>query len=214
MRLLLMGPPGVGKGTQAERLKTHLGVPHVSTGDILREAVKGGSALGRKARAYVESGELVPDAVMGDLIAERLRREDAREGFILDGFPRTVEQVAILDRVLGDLGVVLEGAFVLVTSETEIVRRLTGRRICPKDGSVYHLESRPPKSPGICDRCGSALVQRPDDTEEVIRKRLEVYGRQTLPVAETYRERGALHVVDATGDPDTVFEHLKASLRS
>lgn len=209
-----MGPPGVGKGTQAERLKTHLGVPHVSTGDILREAVKGGSALGRKARAYVESGELVPDAVMGDLIAERLRREDAREGFILDGFPRTVEQVAILDRVLGDLGVVLEGAFVLVTSETEIVRRLTGRRICPKDGSVYHLESRPPKSPGICDRCGSALVQRPDDTEEVIRKRLEVYGRQTLPVAETYRERGALHVVDATGDPDTVFEHLKASLRS
>jgi adenylate kinase len=214
MRILLMGPPGVGKGTQAERLKTHLGVPHVSTGDILREAVKGGSALGRKARAYVESGELVPDAVMGDLIAERLRREDARGGFILDGFPRTVEQVAILDRVLEDLGVVLEGAFVLVTSETEIVRRLTGRRICPRDGAVYHLESRPPKSPGICDRCGSALVQRPDDTEEVIRKRLEVYGRQTLPVAETYRERGALHVVDATGDPDTVFEHLKASLRS
>jgi adenylate kinase len=209
-----MGPPGVGKGTQAERLKDHLRVPHVSTGDLLRDAVKEGTPMGRKARAFVESGELVPDDLMGDLIAERLGRPDAAEGFILDGFPRTVEQVTILERVLEGLGVKLDRAVALTANEGEIIRRLTGRRICPADGAVYHLESRPPKSPGICDQCGAALVQRADDTEEVIRTRLEVYSRQTLPVMEAYRERGVLLEVDASGTPAEVFERLKAGTKA
>jgi len=209
-----MGPPGVGKGTQAERLTGHLGVPHVSTGDLLRDAVKQGTSMGRKVRSFVESGELVPDDLMGDLIAERLGRPDAAGGFILDGFPRTVEQVTILERVLDRLGVKLDRAVALTATEAEIVRRLTGRRICPVDGAVYHLESRPPKSPGTCDRCGSALVQRSDDSEEVIRTRLEVYSRETLPVMEAYRQRGTLLDVDASGAPDEVFERLKAGMQA
>lgn len=213
MRVTLMGPPGVGKGTQADRLKGHLGVPHVSTGDLLRDAVKQGTPMGRKARTFVESGELVPDELMGELIAERLARPDAAEGFILDGFPRTVEQVTILERVLDRLGVKLDRAVALTAIEAEIVRRLTGRRICPTDGTVYHLESHPPKSPGTCDQCGSALVQRADDNEEVIRKRLEVYSSQTLPVMEAYRQRGTLVEVDASGAPDEVFEKLKAGMQ-
>lgn len=214
MRVILMGPPGVGKGTQAEKLRDHLGVLHVSTGDLLREAVKEGTPVGRKVRPFVESGGLVPDDLMGDLIAERLGGTDAAAGFILDGFPRTVEQVGILDRVLERLGVSLDQAIALTAAEAEIVRRLTGRRICPSDGAVYHIESRPPKSPGTCDKCGSALVQRADDTEEVIRNRLEVYGRQTLPVMDAYRERGTLLEVDASGSPAEVFERLKAGIES
>ena len=207
-----MGPPGGGKGTQAARLREALRVPHISTGDLLRDAVKSGSALGKKTRPYVESGNLVPDDLMGDLIADRLAKGDAVEGFILDGLPRTVAQVAILDRALDKLGVKLERAFLLSAAEEEIVRRLSGRRICPVDGTLYHLDSSPPKSSGICDRCGSALIQREDDTEEVIRKRLEIYTRQTLPVADSYRERGILVEIDGGGDPDAVFSRLKAGV--
>jgi adenylate kinase len=212
MRVVLMGPPGGGKGTQAARLREALRVPHISTGDLLRDAVKSGSSLGKKARPYVESGNLVPDDLMGDLIAERLKRGDAVEGFILDGLPRTVAQVSILDRTLSKLGMKLERAFLLSAAEAEIVRRLSGRRICPVDGAVYHLDSSPPKSSGICDRCGSALIQREDDTEEVIRKRLEIFTRQTLPVADVYRERGILLEIDGSGDPDTVFRRLQAGV--
>lgn len=207
-----MGPPGVGKGTQAARLKALLGVPHVSTGDILRSSMQEGSALGRKVRSFVESGQLVPDELMGDLIAERLGRGDARAGFLLDGFPRTVAQVALLDRVLERAGRPLDRALILVAPEGEIVRRLTGRRTCPKCGAVYHLESRPPASAGVCDACGSALVQRPDDTEDVIRQRLDVYGSQTIPVAAAYRAKGILSEVDGAGEVETVAARLRASL--
>jgi adenylate kinase len=207
-----MGPPGGGKGTQAERLRDHLSVPHVSTGDILRAAVKDGTPVGRRAKEFVDSGQLVPDDVMGELIVERLGKDDAKTGFLLDGFPRSVEQVHILDDVVSKLGVRLDKAFILVAPESEIVRRLTGRRTCPKCGSVYHVESRPPKAAGVCDSCGSALVQRPDDTEEVIRKRLEVYKSQTVPVAAAYRERGMLEEIDGTGDPETVFRRIRAGL--
>jgi adenylate kinase len=212
MRLLLIGPPGVGKGTQAERLRDHLAVPHVSTGDILRAAVKDGTPVGQRAKSFVDSGRLVPDEVMGELIVERLGKDDARNGFLLDGFPRSVEQVQILDDVLGKLGVGLDRAFILVAPEHEIIRRLTGRRTCPQCGSVFHVESRPPKAPGVCDSCGSALVQRPDDTEEVIRKRLDVYKSQTVPVAAAYRDRGLLAEIDGSGDPETVFGRIKAGL--
>lgn len=207
-----MGPPGVGKGTQAAKLKALIGVPHVSTGDILRGAMQDGSSLGKKVRDYVESGRLVPDELMGDLIAEQLVRKDAAAGFILDGFPRTLEQVTILDGVLGRLGLSLDRVLMMVAPEAEIVRRLSGRRTCPKCGSVFHLESRPPKAPGICDACGSALVQRKDDTEQVIRERLKVYTSQTLPVAEAYRSKGILVEIDGSGEVDAVGSRLKAGL--
>jgi len=211
-RIVLMGMPGVGKGTQAVRLKDALGVPHVSTGDILRDAVREGSSLGRKVKSTLDAGELVPDDTMGELIRERLGKEDAAGGFVLDGFPRTREQVAMLDRVVAGLSIELDAVVLLVAPEEEIVRRLTGRRVCPHCSGVFHLESNPPVSAGVCDGCGSALVQREDDTEKVIRSRLEVYARQTLPVAEIYRERGQLKEIEAIGDPPSVFARVRQEL--
>ena len=208
-----MGPPGVGKGTQAAQLQALLGVPHVSTGNILRVAIQqDGSPLGSEVRRFVESGRLVPDGLMGDLIAERLERKDSAAGFILDGFPRTLEQVDILDGVLGRLGLELDRVLMLKVPEAEIVRRLSGRRTCPKCGSVFHLESRPPVATGVCDACGSALVQRPDDTEQVIRERMKVYADQTLPVAEAYRTRGLLIEIDGFGEVDAVRARLTSDL--
>lgn len=208
MRIVLLGMPGAGKGTQAARLREALGVPHVSTGDILRDAVREGSALGRKVKSTLEAGELVSDELMGELIGERLARPDATAGFILDGFPRTGEQVSMLDRILGELGIGLDAVLLLAAPAGEIVRRLSGRRVCPSCSAVFHIESNPPASAGVCDRCGSALVQREDDTEQVVQSRLEVFARQTAPVVETYRERGVLREVDAVGDPDEVFARL------
>ena len=212
MRVVLIGPPGVGKGTQASQLKTLLGVPHVSTGDILREAVQAGNPLGRKVKGFVESGQLVPDDVMGELIAQRLSRPDARAGFVLDGFPRTLDQVETLDSVLARLGVVLDRVFLFTVPEAEIVRRLAGRRTCPKCGAVFHVDSRPPRSAGVCDACGSALVQRADDTEDVIRERLRVYAEQTLPVASAYASRGLIQEVDGAGEPTAVLARIQAGL--
>jgi adenylate kinase len=212
MRVVLMGPPGVGKGTQAKSLEERTGIPHISAGDILRHAVRVGTPVGRRVRPYVESGKLVPDDLMGDLIGERLGGDGGVRGFILDGFPRTVEQVAILDRLLQRYGYEVDRVCILTAPEEEIVRRLSGRRTCPSCGAVYHLESMPPRSPGVCDRCSSALVQRPDDAESVIRERLRVYERQTLPVAETYRTRSLLCEVDGTGDPGVVLERLEGCI--
>jgi adenylate kinase len=211
MRVVLMGPPGVGKGTQAKSLQERSGIPHVSAGDILRHAVRTGTPVGRQVRPYVESGKLVPDDLMGDLIAESLEG-NGEKGFILDGFPRTLEQVDILDRLLGRLGSRLDVVFILTAPEEEIVRRLSGRRLCPSCGALYHLESKPPSSPGVCERCSSALVQRPDDAEDVIRERLRVYAEQTLPVAEAYRSRSLLREIDGAGDPGAVLARLEESL--
>jgi adenylate kinase len=168
--------------------------------------------LGPKVRQFVESGRLVPDGLMGDLIAERLGRKDAAGGFILDGFPRTLEQVAILEGVLGRLGLELDKVLMLRAPEGEIVRRLSGRRTCPKCGAVFHLESRPPSVPGVCDACGSALEQRPDDTEQVIRERMKVYADQTLPVAAAYRAKGLLIEIDGFGDVSAVRGRLTSGL--
>jgi adenylate kinase len=212
MKVVLMGPPGVGKGTQAAKLKALIGVPHVSTGDILRASMQEGSSLGKKVRDFVENGRLVPDGLMGEVIADHLVRKEAAAGFILDGFPRTLEQVSILDGVLGRLGLSLDRVLMLSAPEAEIVRRLSGRRTCPKCGSVFHIESRPPKAPGVCDACGSALVQRKDDTEQVVRERLKVYASQTLPVAEAYRAKGILVEVDGLGEVDAVESRLMAGL--
>ena len=212
MRLVLMGMPGAGKGTQAARLAERLGVTHLSTGDILREAVKEETPLGLKAKDTIASGKLMPDELIGDMISERLDRADVERGFILDGFPRTVVQVAILDRVLTQRGVGLDRVVLLGASEAEIVRRLSGRRVCESCGAVYHVESKPSSKGDACDRCDGALIQRPDDTEEVIRERLRVYREQTLPIADAYRERGVLVEVEGIGAPDEVFERLHAEL--
>ncbi len=166
-----------------------------------------------KVRSFLEAGQLVPDGLMGDLIQDRIGQSDAGSGFILDGFPRTVDQVHILDRVLENLGAGLDGAFALTAPEGEIVRRLSGRRVCPGCNAVFHLDSRPPKAPGVCDVCGSALVQRSDDTEAVIRDRMAVYEQQTRPVAEAYRDRGQLVEIDGLGDPDEVTARLEESLK-
>jgi adenylate kinase len=213
MRVVLMGMPGVGKGTQAVQLRDALGGAHVSTGDILREAVQAGTALGQRVREYLDQGALVPDELVGDVIAIRLGRPDAASGFVLDGFPRTVEQVEILDRVLARLGVTLDAVILLVAPRRQIVSRLSGRRVCPNCLEVYHLDHRPPRSRGVCDSCGSALVQRVDDTESVILERLEVFDKQTLPAVELYRKRGVLHEVDGDADPQTVFDRLRGAVR-
>ena len=212
MRIVLMGMPGVGKGTQASRLRDARKVLHVSTGDMLREAIHDGSVLGKRVREFLDSGSLVPDELMAELITERLGRSDAAGGFVLDGFPRTAQQVAILDRVLGQLSVKLDRVYLLTATDGEIISRLSGRRICPGCGNVYHVDKRQPRSAGVCDKCGLALVQRPDDTESVILERLEVYRNQTLPVVETYRERGLLQDIDGIGDAEVVFERLNAAV--
>ena len=207
-----MGMPGVGKGTQAAMLQTRTGVPHISTGEILRQAVKDRTPLGRRVEGVLNAGQLVPDEVMGKLIEERLGRADARNGFILDGFPRTEQQVVILDGVLEKLGVGLDGVYLLAADEDEIIGRLSNRRICPGCGSVFHLESNPPASPGVCDDCSSALVQRPDDTESVIRDRLGVYAEQTRPATECYRRKNLLQQIDAGGNPDEIAKKLAEAM--
>ncbi len=200
MRLLFLGPPGAGKGTQARELAAELGVPQVATGDMLREALAQETPLGLEARRYMDAGALVPDGVVIGLIAERLREPDAERGFILDGFPRTIPQAEGLDRLLKDLGQGLDRVVYFDVSEPELRRRLTGRRSCPGCQATFHLVSAPPRVEGRCDRCGSELVQREDDREATVRKRLEVYARQTAPLLDYYRDRHLLVSVTGEGD--------------
>ena len=208
-----MGPPGVGKGTQAVRLVETLGVPHISTGDMLRAALAEGTPFGEQARGFIESGRLVPDALIGDLIVERLSKPDTKDGFILDGFPRTIEQVGILDDAMAQTGRSLGTVIALVVEDREeIVRRLSGRRTCPNCQSVFHVVNHPPQKEGVCDECETALVQRPDDKEDVIRKRLKVYDAQTAPVLTVYDERELLNRVDGLGTPDEVFRNVREAL--
>ncbi len=194
---MLLGPPGAGKGTQAAYLAERYGVRHISTGDILREAKAAGTPLGLLAKGYMDRGELVPDEVVIGLVKERLAQPDIRErGFLLDGFPRTVAQAEALDRLLEELGMPLEAVLNLRVDPELLARRLTLRRSCPACGAVYHLENRPPKVEGVCDICGGALVQRPDDAEETVRNRLAVYSRQTEPLIAYYTGRGLLVEID------------------
>lgn len=212
LNLILMGPPGAGKGTQASRLAQRLHVPAISTGDILREECKRGSALGHESKAYMDRGALVPDALILAIIEARLQREDCAHGFILDGFPRTVTQAEALDRALQRFGRALQRVGSLTVPPEEVVRRLTGRRTCRDCSTPYHIALDPPAKPDTCDICGGALLRREDDHEDVITARLEVYASDTAPLLAYYRDRGLLTEVDGCGKHDDVLAALLAHL--
>ncbi|MBN1526958.1 MAG: adenylate kinase [Candidatus Omnitrophica bacterium] len=200
MRLVLLGPPGAGKGTQSVILAKQYKVPHISTGDILRESVKNGASLGLKAKSYMDKGELVPDDVVIGIAAERLKMADCKGGFILDGFPRTLKQAEGLDEALKGIGSGIDLVLYFETGEQVAITRLTGRRVCRKCGFNYHIKNIPPKKEGICDKCGGELFQRPDDTETTVRNRLVVYEQQTKPLIAYYEKKGVLKKV--SGDLD------------
>ena len=207
MKLVLLGPPGAGKGTQAVRLSNHFGVPHISTGDILRRQVADKTELGKKAATYVRSGKLVPDALVIEMVRKRLQEKDAKKGFILDGFPRTREQAQALDKM-----VKVDRALLLFLDPEDLIKRSTGRRVCEDCESVYHLLMNPPKRPGFCDRCGGKLIVREDDKEETVRHRIQVYEDQTKPLVSYYKERGILVQVYGSGLIDEVFHRALEAL--
>jgi adenylate kinase len=212
LNLILFGPPGAGKGTQAARLQEDFRLPYVATGDILRAAVKDGTELGLKAKGFMDAGELVPDDLVIDLIVDRIGAEDARDGFILDGFPRTRAQADALGEAFDRLGRRITAVLLFDVPDEELVRRISGRRVSVKTGRVYHVESDPPKHEGRCDVDGSRLVQRDDDKPEVVEKRLEVYHAETEPLVAYYDERGLLRRIDGTRSPTEVHDHVRAVL--
>ena len=212
LNLILLGPPGAGKGTQAERLRGDFDLPYYATGDILRAAVKEGTGLGREAKEYMDRGDLVPDDLVSRVIGARVDSSEARDGFILDGFPRTIPQAEALAAVLEPLGRRLTAVLSIEAPDGEVVRRLSGRRMCEKKGHVYHVEFDPPKHEGFCDQDGSVLVQRDDDREETIRHRLEVFHEQTKPLIDYYEKRGLLRRFDGTRAPEEVHGHIRATL--
>jgi adenylate kinase len=212
LNLVLLGPPGAGKGTQAERLVEDFGLPYYSTGIILREAVAEQSELGGKAKDYMDRGDLVPDELICDVVADRFDSGEADDGFLLDGFPRTVGQAEMLDEQLESRGRTITAVLLIDAPDDEIVRRLSGRRTCAKGGHVYHVEFDPPKNPGICDQDGSRLIQRDDDKPETVRKRLSVYHEQTSPLEQLYEQRSLLHRFDGTRSPDEVHDRIRATL--
>ena len=213
MRVVLVGPPGAGKGTQAQFLASHLSIPKISTGDIFRDNVSHGTALGRQAQAFMERGDLVPDEVTIAMVTDRLADDDAQTGFLLDGFPRNLPQAETLKKMLTSLDTKLDVVLELVVDDDEVVRRLSGRRTCRRCGRTWHLAFDPPLEPGICDDCGGELFQRDDDREETIRHRLEVYQQQTTPLVAFYADEGNLLGLDATGPVDEITERALSALR-
>ena len=212
MNLILLGPPGAGKGTQAKRLEQTHGVVQLATGDMLRAAVASGSELGARVKAIMESGALVSDDLMVGIINDRLAKSDAQRGFILDGFPRTLVQAEKLDNIVAGNGKDALRVLQLLVPDEAIVRRIALRRSCSQCGAIYHLENNPPANGSVCDRCGAEVIARPDDTETAVRKRLEAFHRQTLPVATYYKSKSILREVDGIGPIDEVFERIEKSL--
>jgi adenylate kinase len=213
LNLILLGPPGAGKGTQAERLQADFGLAHVSTGDMLRAEVAAGSDLGERAKGYMDRGELVPDSLIIDMLRERIGQEDASEGFLLDGFPRTEAQADALDEALQRTERALNAVILIEVPDAEVIRRLAGRRVCVKNPShIYHVEFDPPKHEGICDQDGARLIQRDDDREETIRRRLQVYHEQTAPLIAYYERRGLLRRFDGQRPIDELGDRIRATL--
>ncbi|NOK37105.1 adenylate kinase [Corallococcus exercitus] len=209
MNLILLGPPNAGKGTQAKKLYADFQIPQISTGDILRKAVKDGTPLGKVAGPLMAAGHYVPDDVVIGIVEERLKEPDVAKGFVLDGFPRTPGQADALDRMLERLGKQLNAVVSLEVPHSTLVERGSGRRVCPNDGAVYHVTQSPPKRAGLCDKCSTELVQRPDDTPEVIEKRLQKYDAETSPLKDFYAKKGLLKSVDGVGSPEGIYEEIK-----
>jgi adenylate kinase len=212
LNLVLLGPPGSGKGTQGEGLQSDLKLPYYATGDILRAAVRDETELGRTAKEYMDRGDLVPDEVIVGVIAERLDSEEAADGFILDGFPRTTPQAEALDRKLAELGRSLTGVLLIDVSDEEVVRRLSGRRVCSEGGHVYHVEFNPPEQEGVCDIDASELIQRDDDKPDVIRHRLDQYHAKTEPLVDYYDRQSLLRRIDGAASPDEVADSVNRTL--
>jgi adenylate kinase len=212
LNLVLLGPPGAGKGTQGRRLQEDFGLPYIATGDMLREAVRQGTELGKEVKKYMNNGDLVPDDLIIAMITERLGQPDTGEGFIIDGFPRTRGQAEALDQELERLGRTLTAALLIDVSEDEVMRRLSGRRVCVKEGHNYHVEFDPPKHPDRCDRDGSRLVQRDDDREEVVRHRLDEYHSKTEPLIEYYEKKEILRRIDGSREAEQVRDQIRATL--
>lgn len=212
LNLVLLGPPGSGKGTQGERLNEDLRLPYYATGDILRGAVRDETELGKSAKEYMDRGDLVPDEVIVGVIAERIDSEEARDGFVLDGFPRTMPQAEALDAKLAELGRAVTAVLLIDVSDDEVVRRLGGRRTCEAGGHVFHVDFNPPQEEGVCDIDGSPLIVRDDDQPDVIRRRLATYHEKTEPLVTYYDDRGVLRRVDGERSPDEVTEELRRSL--
>jgi len=214
VRIVLLGAPGAGKGTQAKKLVEKYGIPQISTGDILRKAVADGTPLGREAKNYMERGELVPDSIVIGLVKERITRDDCKKGYILDGFPRNTSQAEALDRVLAEMNAPLDVALNVDVEKEELLKRLTGRRTCRNCQQMYNVYFSPPKTDGVCDKCGGELYQREDDKEETIKKRLEVYEKSTAPLIKYYNRKGILKTVKGAGSIDEIFSKVCSILEA
>jgi len=214
MKIVFLGPPGAGKGTQAVDLAAEFGIAHISTGDMLRGEIKAGTALGKLAQSYIDDGNLVPDEVAVDIIRCRLKEDDAKSGYILDGFPRTVPQAEMLDKLLEEMGTALDRAIYLEASEKVIIERLSGRRICRECGKIYHTVNMPSLTPGICDICGGELYQRPDDQPEAIIRRLQVYQEKTADLIRWYADKGLLTRVPADIAQEDTYKELSELFKS
>ncbi len=208
MKIVMLGAPGAGKGTQAIKIADKYGIPHVSTGDIFRANIKGGTELGKKAKSYIDKGELVPDEVTIGMLLDRIAEEDCKDGYVLDGFPRTIPQAESLTKALAKKGEKLDYAIDIEVPDDNIVKRMSGRRACPKCGATYHIVYAAPKVPNVCDNCGSELIIRSDDKPETVQDRLSVYHKQTAPLIAYYKEEGILRTVDGTQDLPKVFEDV------
>ena len=208
MKIIMLGAPGAGKGTQAQMICDKYNIPHISTGDLFRSNIKSGTELGKKAKEYMDKGQLVPDELTVELLLDRVAKEDCKDGYVLDGFPRTIPQADVLDKELTKLSDKIDFAINVEVPDENIVRRMSGRRACLKCGATYHIEHIPPKQEGICDRCGSELVQRDDDKPETVQNRLSVYHEQTQPLITYYNGKNILKTVDGTKDMNYVFEDI------